>query len=79
MCWNMGSIFRLREFIVFLPVGLCEGQNLYASNAKLQALQERITAALTEINRNMPLKVWMKLDFRWDVCRLIKGAHIERL
>ncbi|GBM96310.1 hypothetical protein AVEN_6823-1 [Araneus ventricosus] len=43
----------------------------------LQALQERITVAVTEIDGNMLLNVWTELDYRWDVCRVTKGAHIE--
>ncbi|GBL81398.1 hypothetical protein AVEN_83255-1, partial [Araneus ventricosus] len=45
----------------------------------LQALQERITAAVTDIDGNMLLNVWRELDYRWDVCRLTKSAHIENL
>ncbi|GBN53368.1 hypothetical protein AVEN_209211-1 [Araneus ventricosus] len=40
----------------------------------LQALQERITAHVTDIDRNMLLNVWTELDYRWDVC-LVRG-HI---
>ncbi|GBL95107.1 hypothetical protein AVEN_188840-1 [Araneus ventricosus] len=32
----------------------------------LQALQERITAAVTDIDGNMLLIVWTELDYRWD-------------
>ncbi|GBM40439.1 hypothetical protein AVEN_122651-1 [Araneus ventricosus] len=39
----------------------------------LQALQERITVAVTDID------VWTELDYRWYVCRVTKGAHIEHL
>ncbi|GBO22419.1 hypothetical protein AVEN_109773-1 [Araneus ventricosus] len=45
----------------------------------LQALPERITAAVTDIEGNMLLNVWTELDYRWDVCRVTKGAHIEHL
>jgi hypothetical protein len=27
----------------------------------------------------MPQTVWNELDYRVDVCRIIKGAHIEHL
>ncbi|GBN13163.1 hypothetical protein AVEN_129660-1 [Araneus ventricosus] len=43
----------------------------------LQALHERITAAVTYIDGNMLLNVWAELDYRWDVCRVTKGAHIN--
>ncbi|GBL84642.1 hypothetical protein AVEN_191102-1 [Araneus ventricosus] len=42
--------------------------------ATLQALQERITAAVTEIDGNMLLNVWKELDYRWDVCRVTKNT-----
>ncbi|GBL92669.1 hypothetical protein AVEN_119070-1 [Araneus ventricosus] len=45
----------------------------------LQALQERITAAVKDIDGNMLLNVWTELDYLWDVCRVTKGAHIEHL
>ncbi|GBM86310.1 hypothetical protein AVEN_248207-1 [Araneus ventricosus] len=45
----------------------------------LQALQERITAAVTDIDGNMLLNVWSELDYRWDVRLVTKGAHIEHL
>ncbi|GBL94856.1 hypothetical protein AVEN_197535-1 [Araneus ventricosus] len=45
----------------------------------LQALQERITAAVTDIDGNILLNIWTELDYRWDVFRVTKGAHIEHL
>ncbi|GBM05714.1 hypothetical protein AVEN_175558-1 [Araneus ventricosus] len=43
----------------------------------LQALQERITAAVTDIDENVRWNVWTELDHR--VCRMTKGAHIGHL
>ncbi|GBN15125.1 hypothetical protein AVEN_173279-1 [Araneus ventricosus] len=45
----------------------------------LRALQERITAAVTDIDGIMQLNVCTELDYRWDVCRVTKSAHIEHL
>jgi hypothetical protein len=45
----------------------------------LQELKECITAAVMNIDRQMLLKVWAELDYRLDVCRVTKGAHIEHL
>ncbi|GBL89794.1 hypothetical protein AVEN_179577-1 [Araneus ventricosus] len=45
----------------------------------LQAVQERITAAATDIDGNMLLNVWTELDYPRDVCRMTKGGHIEHL
>jgi hypothetical protein len=38
-----------------------------------------ITAAITEIDPNMLQRVWEELDYRLDVCRVMRGAHIEHL
>ncbi|GBM44524.1 hypothetical protein AVEN_182224-1 [Araneus ventricosus] len=38
----------------------------------LEALQERITAAVTDIDGNMLLNVWTELDYRWIVYRVTK-------
>ncbi|GBN47082.1 hypothetical protein AVEN_180382-1 [Araneus ventricosus] len=66
--------------MAFLPVGLCAGQSLcLPMPTTLQALQERITAAVTDIDGNMLLNVWTELDYSWDVCRVAKSAHIEHL
>lgn len=45
----------------------------------LQKLQERITAAVMDVDGNMLVNVWTELDYRLDVCRVTKGAHIEHL
>ncbi|GBM95698.1 hypothetical protein AVEN_93187-1 [Araneus ventricosus] len=45
----------------------------------LRALQERIHAAVTDIDGNMLLEVWTELYYRLDVCQETKGAHIEHL
>jgi hypothetical protein len=45
----------------------------------LDNLRARITAAITEIDPNMLQRVWEELDYRLDVCRVTRGAHIEHL
>lgn len=45
----------------------------------LVELRERITAAFMTIDRDMLTRVWAELDYRLDVCRVTKGAHIEHL
>ncbi|GBO12661.1 hypothetical protein AVEN_124624-1 [Araneus ventricosus] len=45
----------------------------------LQAQQERISTAVTDIDGNMLLNVWTELDYRWDVCQVTKGSHIEHV
>ncbi|GBM94082.1 hypothetical protein AVEN_135184-1 [Araneus ventricosus] len=66
---------RSPDLTPFLSAGLCKGQSLCTPNANNAA----ITAAVTEIDGNMLLNVWMELDYLWDVCRVTKGAHIEHL
>jgi hypothetical protein len=41
-------------------------------------LRARITAAIAAID-HMLQRVWQELDYRLDVCRVTKGAHIEHL
>ena len=45
----------------------------------LDDLRARITAAIADIDRNMLHKVWQEIDYRLDVCRVTRGAHIEHL
>jgi len=40
-------------------------------------LKKRITAAVETITPDLLIRVWQELDFRLDVCRVTKGAHIE--
>jgi hypothetical protein len=42
-------------------------------------LRARITAAIAAIDHDMLQRVWQELDYRLDVCRVTKGAHIEHL
>ena len=40
-------------------------------------LQDRIRAAVQTIDGNMLKRFWQQLDYRIDICRVTKGAHIE--
>jgi len=42
-------------------------------------LKVRIRTAIDIITADMLQTVWNELDFRVDVCRITKGAHIEHL
>jgi hypothetical protein len=42
-------------------------------------LKNRITVAMETITLDMLIRVWQELDYRLDVCRVTKGAHIEHL
>jgi hypothetical protein len=42
-------------------------------------LKNRIEAAVATITPDLLIRVWQELDYRLDVCRVTKGAHIEHL
>lgn len=44
----------------------------------LQDLRNRISAAVDEVTPDLLERVWQEIDFRWDVCRITNGSHIER-
>jgi hypothetical protein len=41
--------------------------------------QARIIAAVKNIDAPMLTRVWQELEYRIDVCRVTRGAHIEHL
>ena len=45
----------------------------------VRELQDRIRAAVQTIDGNTLKCVWQELDYRTDICRITKGAHIEHL
>ena len=45
----------------------------------VQELQDRIRAVVQTIDGNMLKRVWQELDYRIDICRVTKDAHIEHL
>jgi len=45
----------------------------------LPDLKNKITAAIETITLDLLSRVWQELDYRLDVCRVTKGAHIEYL
>ena len=47
--------------------------------ASIQELKVRVRTAVETITADMLPTVWNELDYRVDVCRITKGAHIEHL
>ena len=47
--------------------------------ASIPELKVRIRIATETITADMLQTVWNELDYRVDVCRITKGAHIEHL
>jgi hypothetical protein len=51
---------------------------VYAEKIRnIQHLQERITSAIETVTRDTIQKTWQEREFRLDVSRATKGAHIE--
>jgi len=47
--------------------------------ASIPELKVRIRTVIETITADMIQTVWNELDYRVDVCRITKGAHIEHL
>jgi len=47
--------------------------------ASIPELKVRIRTAIETITSDMLQSVWNELDYRVDVCRITKGAHLEHL
>jgi hypothetical protein len=45
----------------------------------LAELKTRIIATVKNIDTPMLTRVWQELEYRIDVCRVTRGAHIEHL
>ena len=46
---------------------------------RIPELKVRIRTAIETITSDTLQTVWNELDYRVDVCRITKGAHIEKL
>jgi hypothetical protein len=47
--------------------------------ASIPCLQARIIAAVNNIDAAMLTRVRQEIEYRIDVCRVTRGAHIEHL
>ena len=45
----------------------------------VRELQDHILAEVQTVDGNMLKRVWQELDYRIDICRVTKGAHVEHL
>ena len=50
-----------------------------SSSASILEVKVQIRTAIETITTDMLQTVWNKLDYRVDVCRIAKGAHIKHL
>ena len=47
--------------------------------ANIEEMKLRITATLETVTEDMLQRVWHELEYRFNVCRVTGGAHIEHL
>jgi hypothetical protein len=45
----------------------------------LDDLKQRITTSSAGVDEDMLRRVWQEFDYRVDICRVTKAAHIEHL
>ena len=45
--------------------------------ANVVELRIRITVAVAKVTPEMLRSVWQETDYRWEVCRITNGSHIE--
>jgi hypothetical protein len=45
----------------------------------LRELRERISQTTANVNESQLLRAWEEFQYRFDVCRITNGAHIENL
>ena len=74
--WDFSTSHSTR----YLFVGICEKIGLCSPILRdVDELKARLTEAVATIDNAMLGRVWQKLDYRLDVCRVTNGAHIEHL
>jgi hypothetical protein len=61
------SFWRFHKNLVFVP----------PLPANVAELRTRITAAVAAVTPGMLRTVWQDVDYRWDICRITSGSHIE--
>jgi hypothetical protein len=56
---------------------LCEDILYQVKINELQYLKARIRDAVVMVTPNMLQATWNEVEYRLDICRATKGAHIE--
>jgi hypothetical protein len=74
VCWNITRIS------LWLLCNVHLVQSMQRTRLRdLADLKARIIAAVKNIDAPMLTRVWQELEYRIDVCRITRGAHIEHL
>jgi hypothetical protein len=71
---KQNQVFKIFSMALCERIGDCA-----PSPVALQDLRGRITQAIAQIDENTLEKVWHEFDYRTDVCRVTRGAHVEGL
>jgi hypothetical protein len=58
---------------------LCTDGKEISLSSDIDDLKRRITEAVAAVTRDMLRRVWEELDYRFDICCVTSGAHIECL
>jgi hypothetical protein len=66
--------------IILTPIEKCFLKKARAQSCRgLPLGSSRISAAVALVDRDMLTRVWDEIDFRINVCLIIKGGHVEHL
>ena len=47
--------------------------------AELPESRERMNTAIGNVTQEMLERIWREWDYRLDICRITRGAHIESI
>jgi hypothetical protein len=50
-----------------------------SQSSDIDDLERCITESVAAVTCDMLRRVWEELDYRFDVCRVTRGAHVECL
>ena len=74
VCWNITRVS------LWLLCNVHFVRNMQRTRlSDLADLKARIIAAVKNIDAPMLTREWQELEYRIDVCRVTRGAHIEHL
>jgi hypothetical protein len=64
---------------LFAAIGKLKSFFLSTRDVRWQTSQARIIGAVMNIDETMLTRVWQEPEYRIEVCRVTRGAHIEHL
>jgi hypothetical protein len=58
---------------------MCTDGKEISQSSDIDDLKRRITEAVAAVTCDILRQVWEELDYRFDICHVTRGAHIECL